>query len=58
MMNPRLKFFVCDLPYSLSIQEGLLMRQGIENEMSQQTFSDISFSDLDYFKDKKGRYRP
>lgn len=43
MLNPNLKFFVCDLPYQLSIAENLLMRQLIENEMSQQTFSDISF---------------
>ena len=44
MLDPRLKYFVCDLPYMLSIKEGLLMRQQIENEMSEATFSDISFS--------------
>lgn len=38
------KYFVCDLPYQLSIAEGLLMRESIENEMSEETFSDISFS--------------
>lgn len=43
MLDPNFKFFVCDLPYQLSIKEGLLMRQQIENEMSEQTFSDISF---------------
>lgn len=43
MLDPRFKFFVCDLPYQLSIKEGLLMRRQIENEMSEQTFSDISF---------------
>ena len=43
MLDPRLKYFVCDLPYMLSIKEGLLMRQAIENEMSEATFSDISF---------------
>ena len=43
MLDPNLKFFICDLPYMLSIKEGLLMRRQIENEMSEQTFSDISF---------------
>lgn len=43
MLDPNYKFFVCDLPYSLSLKEGLLMRQQIENEMSEQTFSDITF---------------
>jgi hypothetical protein len=43
MLDPRLNYFVCDLPYMLSIKEGLLMRQQIINEMSEATFSDISF---------------
>ena len=43
MLDPRFNYFVCDLPYQLSLKEGLLMRQQIENEMSEQTFSDISF---------------
>ena len=43
MLNPDLNYFICDLPYTLSIKEGLLMRQQIENEMSEATFSDISF---------------
>lgn len=43
MLDPKLNYFVCDLPYMLSIKEGLLMRQQITNEMSEATFSDISF---------------
>lgn len=43
MLNPNLNYMVCDLPYQLSIKEGLLMRQGIINEMSEATFSDITF---------------
>lgn len=43
MLDPRLNYFVCDLPYMLSIKEGLLMEQQIINEMSEATFSDISF---------------
>lgn len=42
--NDNLKYFICDLPYQLSIKEGLLMRQGIENEMSEQTWSPITHS--------------
>ena len=43
MLDPNLNYFVCDLPYMLSIKEGLLMRQQISNKMSEATFSDISF---------------
>lgn len=43
MLDPNLSYFVCDLPYTLSIKEGLLMEQAIINEMSEATFSDISF---------------
>lgn len=43
MLDPNLKYFVVDLPYNLSIQEGLLMREQIENEFSEQTFNEISF---------------
>lgn len=43
MLDPNLKFFICDLPYTLSIREGLLLEQTIINEMSEATFSDITF---------------
>lgn len=43
MLDPRFKYIIFDLPYQLSIKESLLMRESIENEMSEQTFSDISF---------------
>ena len=43
MLNANLNYLVCDLPYQLSIKEGLLMRQSIVNEMSEATFSDITF---------------
>lgn len=43
MLNSNLNYLVCDLPYQLSIKEGLLMRQTIINEMSEATFSDITF---------------
>ena len=44
MLDPSLNFFVCDLPYTLSIKEGLLMKQQIVNEMSESDFSDITFA--------------
>lgn len=43
MLDPNLSYMVCDLPYMLSIKEGLLMKQQIINEMSEATFSDITF---------------
>ena len=43
MLTPDLNYFACDLPYQLSIKEGILMKQQIENEMSEATFSDVSF---------------
>lgn len=42
-LNDKLNYWVCDLPYQLAIKEGILMRQTIENRMSEKTFSDISF---------------
>ena len=42
-LDPNLKYFICDLPYQLSIHEGLLMREQIENEMSEATFNDVTF---------------
>lgn len=43
MLDQNLSFFVVDLPYQISIREGLLMRQQILNEMTEATFSDIIF---------------
>ena len=51
MLDPRLNYLVCDLPYMLSIKEGLLMEQQIINEMSEATFSDISF-----MMEREGRF--
>lgn len=42
-LDDKRNYFLCDLPYQLSIAEGLLMRESIENEMSEETFSEISF---------------
>ena len=43
-LSPGLSYFICDLPYELSIKEGLLMRQQIVNEMAEQTFNSVTFA--------------
>ena len=42
-LNDKLSYFICALPYQLSIAEGLMLRQIIEDEMAEATFSEISF---------------
>ena len=37
-------YFVCALPYQLSVKEGLLFKDDIEDEMSESTFDPITFS--------------
>jgi hypothetical protein len=36
-------YFVCSLPYQIAIKEGLLMREQVEDEMSESDFSSISW---------------
>lgn len=43
MVNDKMKYFICALPYQLSIKEDLLNRDLVENEMSESTFNEISF---------------
>lgn len=40
---PDRSFFICALPYQLSIKEGLLSRNQVTNEMSEQDFSALLF---------------
>lgn len=42
-LNDRLSYFICALPYQLSIAEGLMLPQIIEDEMCEATFSRASF---------------
>ena len=42
-LDDKMNYFICSLPYQISIAEGLMMRQIIEDEMAEATFSDISF---------------
>ena len=43
MLDDTKKYFVCGLPYQLSIKENLLSREQIEDEMSEADFDDIKF---------------
>ena len=38
------RYFICGLPYQVSIKEGLLFREDVEDEMSEVDFNPISFS--------------
>ena len=38
------KYFVCGLPYQLSIKEGLLSREQIRDEMSEADFNELAFT--------------
>lgn len=42
-LEPKFKYFVCALPYQLSIKEGILVRQEIKDEMNEATFNEITF---------------
>ena len=43
-MLDNMPFFVCDLPYQMSIYEDLLDKEQIEMEMSESTFDSLTFS--------------
>ncbi len=44
MVDPNRHQFVCSFPYQLSIKEGLLDPEAVQDEMSEAGFSDIKFS--------------
>ena len=44
MVGGKKKYFVCSLPYQISIKEGLLSREQIEDEMSEEDFNPVTFS--------------
>ena len=43
MFDDKRRYFCCGLPYQLAIKEGLLNRDQVEDEMSEDTFDEISF---------------
>lgn len=44
MLDSAKRYFICSLPYQISVKEGLLQREQIEDEMSEQDFDEIKFS--------------
>lgn len=44
MLDDTKKYFICGLPYQISIKEGLLSREQIEDEMSESDFDAMKFS--------------
>lgn len=44
MVDPARHQFVCGFPYQLSISEGLLDKEQVEDEMAESDFSDVKFS--------------
>lgn len=42
--NDKMKYFICGLPYQISIREGLLLRSQVQDQMSESDFDPISFS--------------
>ena len=44
LLDETKKYFICSLPYQISILEGLLLREQIEDEMSESDFDATKFS--------------
>lgn len=44
LMTDGKPYFVCSLPYQISIKENLLMRKSIEHQMAEKTFDKISWA--------------
>jgi hypothetical protein len=42
------KYFLCGLPYQLSIQEGLLMKEQVIDEMQEEDFNSLSLEIVTY----------
>ena len=56
-INPKRKYFVCGLPYQISILEGLLMRDEVEDRMSEDDFDEVAFhmeDDCFWYGDNEG----
>ena len=44
MLDDTKRYFICSLPYQISIKEGLLMRSQVEDEMSESDWNPITWS--------------
>lgn len=59
LLDDTKKYFVCALPYQISILEGLLSREQIQDEMSEADFDPLKFSmemDCLFFGDTDGAF--
>jgi len=59
LLDDTKKYFICGLPYQISIKEGLLFREQIEDEMSEADFDPLKFSmemDCLWFGDTEGAF--
>lgn len=59
MLDDTKKYFICGLPYQVSVKEGLLSREQIEDEMSEKDFDDVKWSmemDCLFFGDTEGAF--
>lgn len=59
MFDDTKKYFICGLPYQISVKEGLLQREQIEDEMSEIDFDEIKWSmemDCLFFGDTEGAF--
>lgn len=44
MLDDTKRYFTCDLPYQISIKEGLLSREQLQDEMSEADFDEMKFA--------------
>lgn len=59
MLNDTKKYFCVGLPYQVAIKEGLLQREQVEDEMSEEDFDPISWSmemGAEWYGDTEGSY--
>ncbi len=58
-LDPAKRYFICDLPYQLSIEEGLLLPSQVKSQMEEADFNEIAFSmemEGRFFKDTGGSF--
>ena len=59
MLDDKRRYFCCSLPYQLAIKEGLLSREAVEDEMSENDFDPIAFSmemGAEFYGDSEGAF--
>lgn len=59
MLNDSKKYFVCGLPYQVSILEGLLDENAVQDEMSENTFDEVKwYMEMDclFYGDEDGSF--